>query len=196
MTTLTRLAISVLCAAALIGGLTSCKRLASNNRTEQSAVPAAGSVSPAQCSIPFDGDFVEDTAGVLNDDARNKLEQKLDTLKSAGKVDFSVVTVSTIKDQEIADYSLALARCWSIGETNPDGAGMLLMLAVDDRKWHLQISRRMEKVLSNEEIQEAGSQMTPHLREGNYPDGIDLFVDATIKTIAARRNFSMPAAEQ
>jgi uncharacterized protein len=196
MTTLTRLAISVLCAAALIGGLTSCKRLASNSRTEQSAVPAAGSVSPAQCSIPFDGDFVEDTAGVLNDDARNKLEQKLDTLKSAGKVDFSVVTVSTIKDQEIADYSLALARCWSIGETNPDGAGMLLMLAVDDRRWHLQISRRMEKVLSNEEIQEAGSQMTPHLRERNYPEGIDRFVDATIKTIAARRNFSMPAAEQ
>ena len=196
MNVLKRLTISVLCAAALIGFLTSCKRLASNNRTEQSTVPAGGSVSPAPCSIPFNGDFVNDTAGVLNDDAKNKLEQKLDTLKSAGKIDFAVVTVKTTSEQEIADYSLALARCWSIGDSNPDGAAMLLTFAVDDRKWHLQISRRMEKILSNEEIQEAGSQMTPHLREARFYDGLDKFVDATIKTIAPRRKISMPASEQ
>jgi uncharacterized membrane protein YgcG len=143
------------------------------------------------CSISFSGNFVNDTAGVLNDEAETKLEQKLDTLKSAGKIDFAVVTVSTTKDQPIADYSLGLARCWAIGESNPDGAAMLLLLAVDDRKWHMQISRRMEKVLSNVEIQEAGSQMTPHLRERNYPEGVQKFVDATINTIAPRRKFSM-----
>ena len=190
MNPLNRLTVSALlfvCLACLI----SCKRISPSKPAEQSTVPVTGSASPAPCSIPFTGSFVNDTAGVLSDDSKNQLEQKLDALKSAGRIDFAVVTLKTTGEQPIADYSLALARCWSIGDQNPDGSGMLMLLAVDDRKWHMQISRSMEKVLSNEEIQDAGSQMTPFLRERNYPEGVDKFVDATINTIAPRRKFSM-----
>ncbi|HEY5884749.1 MAG TPA: TPM domain-containing protein [Pyrinomonadaceae bacterium] len=196
MIPLKRLTISVLLVASFLGAITSCKRISNINRADPSPVPATGSAAPAPCSVPFNGDFVNDTAGVLNDDSRNKLEQKLDLLKTVGKIDFAVVTVKTTGEQAIAEHSLALARCWSIGNQNPDGSGMLMLLAVDDRKWHMQISRSMEKVLSNEEIQDAGSQMTPLLRDRNYPVGIDKFVDATINTIAARRKFSMPTTEQ
>ena len=191
MNPLKRLTVSALLFACLAGSLISCKRISPSELAEQSTVPVGGSASPAPCSIPFSGSFVNDTAGVLSDDSKNKLGQKLDALKSAGKIDFAVVTLKTTAEQPIADYSLALARCWSIGDQNPDGSGMLMLLAVDDRKWHLQISRSMEKVLSNEEIQDAGSQMTPWLRDGNYPEGIDKFVDTTIDTIAPRRKFSM-----
>jgi uncharacterized protein len=127
----------------------------------------------------------------MDSDSRAKLEQKLDTLKSAGSIDFAVVTVKTTGEQPIADYSLALARCWNLGESNPDKLGLLLLLAVDDRKWHMQISRRMEKVLSNDEIQQAAALMTAELRNQNYAQGIDKCVDATIRTIAPRRKFSM-----
>ena len=191
MNPLKRLTVSVLVLVCLVACLISCKRIAPSKPVEQSTVPVSGSASPAPCSIPFSGNLVNDTVGVLNDDSKNKLEQKLAALKGAGKIDFAVVTLKSTGEQPIADYSLALARCWSIGDQNPDGSGMLMLLAVDDRKWHMQISRSMEKVLSNEEIQNAGSQMTPLLREQNYPEGIDRFVDATIKTIAPRRKFSM-----
>lgn len=191
MNPLKRLTVSALLFVFLAGCLVSCKRISPSKPAEQSTTPVTGSASPAPCSIPFSGDLVNDTAGVLSDDSKNKLEQKLDSLKSAGKIDFAVVTLKTTGEQPIADYSLALARCWSIGDQNPDGSGMLMLLAVDDRKWHMQISRSMEKVLSNEEIQDAGSQMTPLLRDRNYPEGIDKFVDATINTIAPRRKFSM-----
>lgn len=69
------------------------------------------------------------------------------------------------------------------------------MLAVEDRKWHMQVSRSIEKVLSNDEIQNAGSQMTPHLRVHNYSEGIDKFVDATINIIAPRKKFSMNVSQ-
>jgi len=193
MNPLKRLTVSALVSLSLAGCLISCKSISPSKPGEQSTVPVSGSASPAPCSIPFSGNFVNDTAGVLDEDAKIKLEQKLDTLKSVGNIDFAAVTLKTTGEQPIADYSLALARCWSIGGQNPDGSGMLMLLAVDDRKWHLQISRSMEKVLSNEEIQDAGSQMTPFLRERNYLEGIDRFVDATIRTIAPRRKFSMPA---
>ena len=191
MNPLKRSTVSALVLVCLAACLTGCKRISPSKPAEQSISPVSGSASPAPCSIPFSGNLVNDTAGVLSDDSETKLEQKLDALKSAGKIDFAVVTLKTTGEQPIADYSLALARCWSIGDQNPDGSGMLMLLAVDDRKWHMQISRSMEKVLSNEEIQDAGSQMTPFLRKGNYPEGIDKFVDATIKTIAPRRKFSL-----
>lgn len=171
--------------------LTSCKRISPGNSTEQSVLPGGGSTTPTPCTVPFNGDFVNDTAGVMDSDSRAKLEQKLDTLKSAGNIDFAVVTVKTTGEQPIADYSLALARCWNLGQTNPDKSGLLLLLAVDDRKWHMQISRRMEEVLSNDEIQQAASLMTPELRNQNYAAGVDKCVDATIRTIAPRRKFSM-----
>jgi len=172
-------------------GFTSCNRSSTNKPAEQSAVPSGGSTTPNQCAIPFNGDFVNDTAGVIASDSKIKLEQKLDTLKSVGSIDFAVVTVKTTNEQPIADYSLALARCWEVGGSNPDKAGLLLLLATDDRKWHLQISRSMEKVLSNDEIQHAASFMTAQLRQGNYSEGIDECVNATIRTIAPRRKFSM-----
>ena len=189
MIPLKRLIVFILLAACLVSTL-GCKRPTTSKPAEESAVAGGSSASPTPCSIPFNGKYVNDTAGVLTDDSRNKLQQKLDQLKRAGKIDFTVVTLKTTGGEEIAAHSLALARCWSIGDSNPDDAGMLLMLAVDDRKWHMQISRSMEKVLSNEEIQAAGSLMTPDLRVRNYADGINKFVDATITTIAPRRKFS------
>lgn len=159
-------------------------------------MPGGGSPTPSPCSIPFTGNLVNDSAGVLNSDSREKLEQKLDTLKSTASVDFAVVTVKSTNEYQIADYSLALARCWDVGGNNPDKAGLLLLLAVDDRKWHMQISRSIEKVLSNDEIQRAGSLMTPHLREHNYSEGINECVDATIRTLAARRGFSISTSKE
>lgn len=187
----TTLASLVLIVACLIS-LASCKRTSPGNSAEQSVVPGGGSTTPEPCTVPFNGDFVNDSAGVMDSDSRAKLEQKLDTLKSAGNIDFAVVTVKTTGEQAIADYSLALARCWDLGQSNPDKSGLLLLLAVDDRKWHMQISRSVEKVLSNDEIQQAAAFMTPELRNRNYAEGIDKCVDATIRTIAPRRKFSMP----
>lgn len=181
----------VLVVACLITPLASCNRISPSKPVEQSAMPGGGSPTPSPCSIPFTGNLVNDSAGVLNSDSREKLEQKLDTLKSTASVDFAVVTVKSTNEHPIADYSLALARCWDVGGNNPDKSGLLLLLAVEDSRWHMQISRSIEKVLSNDEIQQAASFMTPELRKGNYSEGIDKCVDATISIIAPRRKVSI-----
>ena len=182
---------SLVVVVACLISVTSCKRISPGSSVEQSVAPGGGSTTPRPCTVPFNGDFVNDSAGVMDADSRAKLEQKLDTLKSKGNIDFAVVTVKSTGEQPIADYSLALARCWDLGQTNPDKSGLLLLLAVDDRKWHMQISRSVEKILSNDEIQQAASFMTPELRNQNYAEGVDKCVDATIGTIAPRRKFSM-----
>src|SRR5688572_27958623 len=193
MNPLKRLTVSALVSLSLAGCLISCKSISPSKPGEQSTVPVSGSASPAPCSIPFSGNFVNDTAGVLDEDAKIKLEQKLDTMKCVGNIDFAAVTLNTTGEKPIADNSLALARCWSIGGQNPDGSGRLMLLAVDVHKWHLQISGSMEKGLTNEEIQYAGIVMTDFLRERNYLEGIDRFVDYITSTLETRRKYTMPA---
>ena len=192
----TKSATLILVAVFLMTTLASCNRLSPPQPVEQSSVPSGGSTTPNPCSIPFNGNYVNDSAAVLDGDSENNLEQKLDTLKTTASIDFAVVTVKTTNEQPIAEYSLALARCWDVGGNNPDKSGLLLLLAVDDRKWHMQISRSIEKVLSNDEIQQAASLMTPHLRVGNYSEGVHECVDATIRTMAPRRGFPIDTPKQ
>lgn len=188
---------SILLLVLLLATLANCIRRPRENQQSNASSPAlaaddsAGNSSKQkQCPLPFDGTYVSDFAQVVKPESIDALEVKLSELKKRASIDFAVVTVKTTGEQPIFDYSLALARCWGVGEKNPDRAGLLLLLAVDDRKWHMQISRSIEKVLSNEEIQDAGSLMTPHLRNGNYSEGLHKFVDATIETLGPRRGFA------
>src|SRR5688572_23308850 len=118
----------------------SCGRpIASDFQGTQSAhATAAGKT---RCSLPFPNSYVSDYANVIDQSAKDELESKLQKLKSSGNIDFAVVFVETTDGQDIFDYSLALARCWGVGRKNPDKAGLLLLVAVKERKWRIQISR-------------------------------------------------------
>jgi hypothetical protein len=54
----------------------------------------------------------------------------------------------------------------------------------------MQISKSIEKVLSNDEVGDLGKLMTEPFRTGSYAEGINKCVDATIDILAKRRGFS------
>ena len=140
--------------------------------------------------LPKPEGFVSDLANVLNQETRNQLERTLTEFKNHAKIDFAVVTVKTTGGQPIFDYSLAVARGWGVGARNPDKAGLLMLIAIDDKKWHIQISRALEKVLSNEEVAQLGSIMNVPFSEKRYSEGVVKGVDAFIKTLSERRGSS------
>lgn len=137
--------------------------------------------------LPESEGFVSDFANILDQQTEGQLERTLTEFKTQAKIDFVVVTVNTTGSQPIFDYSLAVARGWGVGAKNPDKAGLLMLIAVDDRKWHVQISRALERVLSNEEVAQLGSLMNAPFREQRYSDGVVKSVEAFIKTLAERR---------
>ncbi len=184
--------LSVVCLASLITAGGCAQRTARELQPNQTA-PVTTSASP--CALPVPTGYVSDFANVLDQTARAELERKLENLNRQGNIDFALAFVEETAGREIFDYSLDLARCWGIGTRNPDGAGVLLLVAVKDRKWHIQITTALEKVLTNADVYEIGDKMIPDFKQGQFAAGVNKSVDAMINTLATRRGFSVVIRE-
>jgi uncharacterized protein len=128
--------------------------------------------------------YITDSANAMDPSSRNQLETTLDTFKRQKKIDFAVVTVGTTGDRSVRDYSLDLARERSINV--PDGrdnGGLLLLVAVDDRKWQVQISRNLEDKLTTETLTTLSRPMTDSFTQKRYGEGIIKYVNAIISKL-------------
>jgi uncharacterized membrane protein YgcG len=138
--------------------------------------------------LPQPSGFVNDFAKVLDEQSKTRLSELVRKLKERSGIEFAVVTVETTGKQDIFDYSLALARSWGVG-SKPRGDGLLLLVAVKDRKWRVQVSRSLEADLPNDAVNELGSLMNEPFRRGDYGEGLTKCVEAIIARLSERRGF-------
>jgi len=142
---------------------------------------------PAPIQFPSRRGFVNDFAGILTPQATNRLEDQLQTFKTESGVQLDVAIVETTGGLNGFDYSLSLARSWGIGSDTRDRAGILLLVSMDDRTWNIQISRTLEKYVSNAEIADIGDSMGFLLRVGRYDEGITKCVNDLVRIVSLRR---------
>jgi len=141
--------------------------------------------------------YVTDEAGVIDAATKERLATILNRLKERADIEFAVVTVPTTGDRDIFSYSLSIARGWGIGSKENEKNGLLLVVAVNDRKWQVQVSRHLEGDLPDSlAAQIARERLVPPFREGNYSKGIDDFVQATVATLAEKRGFQLEGIDQ
>lgn len=125
--------------------------------------------------------YVTDNAKAIDDSSKQQLESKLAALKERKKIDFSIVLVASTGDKSARDYSLTLARERKSSRTDQTViAGLLLLVAVDDRNWHIQISNNLEKDLTPEVLTNLSTPMTDSFQQKKYGEGIIKYVDALI----------------
>jgi uncharacterized protein len=151
--------------------------------------------SPVPLPTPFTP--IVDYANVIDAGTRQRLESIYLNLKDRGGIVYSVLTVQTTGEQDIFDYSLAVARGWGIGPKNAETPSFLLVVAVQDRKYHTLVSQHLEGDLPDGlagQIQR--ERLVPAFRQGNYGKGINDTVQAYIATIAAKRGFSIEGIDQ
>jgi uncharacterized protein len=148
--------------------------------------PSPQSPRPNLCKgqkspLPAPSGFVSDLAKVIDAEAEAKLESRLAEVKKSSGVEFAVVTVETTGGRDIFDYSLDVACGWGIGpgEGEP-GGGVLLLVAVKDRRWRIQLSRSLEAALPDATVKEIGDRMAEHFRRGAFGEGITAAVEEHI----------------
>lgn len=142
---------------------------------------------PPLLEFPKPDGFVNDFADALSEKDEQDLESAMQRLQARAKIDFGVAVVDTTGEKSIFDYSLAMAKEWKIGSEN---GGILLVVAVKDRKWHIQITRGLEKDLSDTEVKKIGELMVPDFKKGNYADGIRKCVNKMIAELAKKKGLS------
>lgn len=149
----------------------------------------------AASPLPSPTGYVNDYANVIEPATESQLETILTNLDKQAKIEFSVVTVNTTGEQDIFDYSLAVMRGWGIGSA--DKGGLLLCVAVTDRKYFTQVSRHLEGDLTDGLVgQIQRDRLVPSFKAGNYGEGINNAVRTFVATLAEKRGFSVEGIEQ
>ncbi len=130
--------------------------------------------------------FVTDLSGVLDQNFKDETEAVLRRLRDKAQIDFAIAIVDSTNGKDIFDYSLGMTREWKIGSEN---GGALLLVAIKDKKWHIQIDKRLETDLSNEEVRQIGEVMVPDFKQDKYADGIKKCVEKMISVLALKQHF-------
>ena len=130
--------------------------------------------------------YVTDGANVIDADTEARLEARLAQIRAQDGVDFAVVTVSTTGAESVYDHSLRLARERSAVVKNSSGkGGLLLLVAVNDRQWRVQITNNLEAKLSTELLKDVGTPMVDSFKEGQWGEGITKYVEAVAAKLKA-----------
>jgi uncharacterized protein len=153
----------------------------------------AGTLACAQPTQPPSPDLprpdgpVGDYAAVLPKEAEAALDAKLRKFFDANCIALIVASTPSLKGQPIAQYTNDLARRWGIGDRRTL-QGILLLAAPNDRKLRIEISRPVNRVITDEIAAEViRSDMTPLYKKGDLVGGTVSGVDALISLLDAGR---------
>jgi uncharacterized protein len=151
--------------------------------------------SPVPRPVPFTP--IVDNANVIDASTQQRIGAIYLNLKERADIEFAVLTVNTTNDQDIFDFSLAVARGWNIGPGNAKGNGFLLVVAIQDRKYFTQMGDHLEGDLPDGLIgQIQREKLVPAFKQGNYSKGIFDTIEAYVATLAAKRDFNVEGIDQ
>ncbi len=136
--------------------------------------------------------YVNDFAGVLSPAARNLLTALCTEVDQKAKAQIAVVTVKSLDGRPIEDYSIALATKWGIGPKQ-SASGVLILLAVDDRKDRIEVGYGLEPILPDGKVGGFLREAVPYLRDGNYDAAMLLMTRRVADVIAQDRGVTLSA---
>ncbi len=130
-----------------------------------------GATTPAP-EVPIESP-VNDYADVLSPADEAHLETTLRRLygAGAGAVQMAVLTIPSTHGEPIEDFSYRVASAWAGGDEGRDN-GVLLTLAVDDRRVRIEVGRGLEDALPDHRAAALIESMKQHLRDGEYARAI------------------------
>jgi uncharacterized protein len=125
-------------------------------------------VIPAYAQISV---FVDDKANVILPQDKIKIEGVLKNIYDSKKAQYAVVVVRSLDGKDIESYALNLAQ-GNIGGTDENN-GLLLLVAVEDRKYRFEVGRGIEPILNDAKVGRIGRDyLVENFKNGNYGQGI------------------------
>jgi len=122
--------------------------------------------------IPSAQGRINDFAGVVSEEYRGKLSALLQELEDKTSAEVAIVTVNSIAPYDEKEYSRLLFDKWSPGKKGKDN-GILVLLAVKERRWRIETGYGVEGVLPDGLCGEIGrNYMVPYFKDGKYGQGL------------------------
>jgi uncharacterized protein len=115
--------------------------------------------------------YVNDFANVLDAGARTQIERYCADVERATRAQIAVVTIDTTGGTPIEDFANTLFRRWGVGQKESN-EGVMLLLAVNDRRWRIEVGYGLEPILPDAFVDDVGREMRPSLRQNDFATAI------------------------
>jgi uncharacterized protein len=136
--------------------------------------------------------YVNDFAGIIDDDVENALNQKLYDLNASTTNQVVVVTVNNLDGDYIEHYSIKLAEKIKAGNEKNDN-GVILLVAKEDREMRIEVGYGLESTLTDGKSSYIIENiLIPNFKNGDYTAGIKEGVDAIVGVVTDA-NFEIPS---
>jgi len=115
---------------------------------------------------------VVDQAGVLSQDAQDKLTALLAEHEQQTSNQVVVVTVKSLQGYDIQDYGVQLLRAWGIGQKGKNN-GVLIVVAPNERKVGIDTGYGVEGQLTDAQSKLIiENTILPYFKKGDYDSGV------------------------
>ena len=142
-----------------------------------------GALALFVCSVPVVGPSAEiptlpsapvvDLAGIVDNATETRLNQYLKELETKTGAQMAILTLTSLEGQAIEDFSISIAHDrWRLGQKGKDN-GVLMVIALNDRKYRIEIGYGLEGLLPDSLVGSIGRQyLVPNFKKGDYSKGI------------------------
>ncbi|MBD3203671.1 TPM domain-containing protein [Candidatus Woesearchaeota archaeon] len=115
--------------------------------------------------------FINDYAGVLTSSEKDQIKIILQDIFDSKKAEYAVVIVDSLEGSDIESYTLKITQ-GNLGDSEKNN-GLLLLIAIEDRKYRFETGRGLEPVLPDIILARIGRNiLKPEFKQGNYAEGI------------------------
>ena len=111
--------------------------------------------------------YLSDFAHVVDTPGRNEIVQYCGQFERATGVQIALVTIPTLGNEVIEDWSAKLFHNWGIGQKG-SSEGVMLVLVINDKKSRIEVGYGLEQHLPDGLVGGILRQMRPQLQAANY----------------------------
>lgn len=134
--------------------------------------------------------FINDYAGVMSNEQKQVLGNKLSQFEKDSSNEISVVTIPSLQDDTIENFAVELFKEWGIGKKGKDN-GILVLVALQDRKMRIEVGYGLEGALTDAQSNWIiNNIMKPAFQGNDFYKGID---EAINKIISATKGEYVPS---
>jgi len=131
--------------------------------------------------------YVSDFAGVVDSASKSRIETFAAHLRASTGAEIALVTIPSLEGEPLEDVSIEIARAWGVGR-RAENDGILLLLAIQDRRSRLEVGQGLESVLPGSLDGDVLRQMRPALRAQRYGEAMMAAAETLGASVAGARH--------
>ena len=134
--------------------------------------------------------YVSDFAHVLDAESRARIDEYCGQVEKVTGAQMALVTIDTIGDTPLEDFSIDLFRKWGVGKKGQD-EGVMLLLVVKDRRDRIEVGYGLEDVLPDGFAGQTLREIRPELRQGDYGGALLIAAEVIGSSIAKAKGLTL-----